>query len=355
MESHGILSRYMRPGYARGAYIQEKKVGDKLDKEFEMKKRNFFTDDLDGQNYNESGKNPVNALFYWDEDDQDWYYEEDSTKLDLDKINNQDQWIFRLNDEGSYAPLPFDNIMQETDFLFYDDRKDYQAEKKKQQYQGYYDTAKGLAYLGKNYIRGQDLKDDVSWADTLKEYGKATGRTFLGGAKVLPEAVASIYRFVNPFETLGGVGPIDSFTKDDYKLEDEYYIPYYSDFLGGKDKAGQGVFPEWLKSDNSLYKTGEFDEMIAEANSDDDPTNDLLTRDKFSEQLGAVGLGNALTLVGGLTGPARNTSKLLHLNRLNQAINNSPNLKRLDNPINQLGAAVGLDLVQDQLPAKNRN
>ena len=183
-------------------------------------------------------------------------------------------------------------------------------------------------------------------ADTLKEYGKATGRTFVGGAKVFPEAVASAYRFLMPFEALGGVGPVDTYKKN-APLKDDYYLPYYSDFLGGKDKAGQGVFPEWLKSDNSLYKTGEFDEMIAEANSDDDPTNDLLTRDKFSEQLGAVGLGNALTLVGGLTGPARNTSKLAGLKKISDSINKSKKLRQLDNPINQIGGGIGVDLLQD--------
>ena len=342
MKSNGILSRYMRPGYSRGKFVQEAKGGESMDMAFKKKKRDFFNLNLDGVDYNTGGGDPKNSVAEFDKQDQQWYLIEPS-KLNQKKIDSQEQWIFTLNENGEYDAV---GDIGEVDFLFYDDRKDYQAYKNKQKIKDGYETVKALGSLGYNYAKGKELKDDVSTADTLKEYGKATGRTLVGGAKVLPEAFASAYRFLMPFEAVGGVGPIDTFKKD-APLKDDYYIPYYSDFIGGKDKAGQGVFPEFLKADKSLYQDNEFDNMITELNTNDDPTDDMITRDKFDEQIGGVGLGNALTLFTGATGPVRNISKLAGLKKIADGINKSKNLRQLDNPINQIGAGLGVDLFQD--------
>ena len=312
MKSNGILSRYMRPGYSRGKFVQEAKGGESMDMAFKKKKRDFFNLNLDGVDYNTGGGDPKNSVAEFDKQDQQWYLIEPG-KLDQKKIDSQEQWIFTLNENGEYDAV---GDIGEVDFLFYDDRKDYQAYKNKQKIKDGYETVKALGSLGYNYAKGKELKDDVSTADTLKEYGKATGRTLVGGAKVLPEAFASAYRFLMPFEAVGGVGPIDTFKKD-APLKDDYYIPYYSD------------------------------NMITELNTNDDPTDDMITRDKFDEQIGGVGLGNALTLFTGATGPVRNISKLAGLKKIADGINKSKNLRQLDNPINQIGAGLGVDLFQD--------
>tara|TARA_R110001599_G_scaffold100879_1_gene258412 strand:- start:556 stop:1608 length:1053 start_codon:yes stop_codon:yes gene_type:complete len=350
MKSHGILSRYMRPGYARGNTVQELRGGEKLDKAFQKKKKDFFNLDIDGQDGNESGKDPVNNLYEWNDKDQEWYWT-DPSKIDKEKLKNQDQWIFSRDEKGEFQAWPEETIMDDTSFLFYDNRMDYKTDRTKKKFTDAWDMAKGLGWLGKNYVKGKELKDDVSWGDTLKEYGKATGRTFLGGAKVLPEVGASIYRFMNPFEKLGGRGPIDTFT-DDYETKEDYYIPYYSDFLGGKEKAGQGIFPDWLKSDTSLYQDDEFDEYIQSTLENEDPEDDMILRDKFSEQMGGIGLAEGVTLAGLGTGPVRNIAKILKQKKLADTINKSKNLKRLDNPLNQIVAATGLDALQNKIPPR---
>ena len=47
MKSNGILSRYMRPGYSRGKFVQEAKGGESMDMAFKKKKRDFFNLNLE--------------------------------------------------------------------------------------------------------------------------------------------------------------------------------------------------------------------------------------------------------------------------------------------------------------------
>ena len=343
MKSQGILSRYVRPGYRFGgqAYknLQEKRKNWKKDRSF------FFREDIEGGDTIKSGKEPKYGLGVWNEKEQTYDFI-DGSNFDPEKIKTQDQVIFSYNpeDENYYGVDIFDEekggMSQVPNYMLHETPQAYDKARVKQKFQDVKDTAVAMGQI----VKGKELKDDVLWGDTLKEYGKATGRTFLGAAKIAPEMAAMSYRFLNPIEKLGGVGPIDTFKKHsegDYTLEDEYYLPGYSE-LFGKEHAGKGVFPEWLKADESLYEEdNEFDKVLQEEAGFD--------RDDVNEQLGAMVLGNVGPGILSLSGPARNAAKLARMKELYNTINRSKKLRAMDNPMSHIGAGITGDLMQSQI------
>ena len=60
-------------------------------------------------------------------------------------------------------------------------------------------------------IFGKPFEDDASFFDKTKERVKTGARGILGFAKNLPEVAAGAYRFLQPIDALGGIGPIDTF------------------------------------------------------------------------------------------------------------------------------------------------
>ena len=335
-----------RPGYSRGASVYEMKNKERLDNEFIKNKSDFFRTDIDGNDTIKTGKDPLRLLLEYglDKDgnvDYENYRVVMPSQLNKEKLLSGQQDFARFDkDRGEYVFIDFRDPDYKTFETFgFDNRIDYRAFKNQEKLDEGIGTLKRFGKI----LAGKPLKEDVGLLDAAKEYAKATGRTFVGGAKVLPEALAAGYRFLMPAEKLGGVGPIDTFSEENLKrpMSEEYYLPGYSD-LFGKDKAGQGVFPEFLMPDSSLYEPdNEFDQMLQLSMGFD--------RDDVNEQIGAIGLGNLATLGLAASGPIRSATQLARLKNVNKAIDASNTLKTMDNPIAQIGGGVGGDLIQDEM------
>ena len=117
MKSHGILSRYVRPGYSRGQYVQEAKednIGGDI-QEYDKKRREFF-------------RNPNIALFKRirksKDDPFDYEVEElNVSQFDPKKVKDGTQLIVRYSGEtGEMIPgTGFDGSigLEDAPFLFY--------------------------------------------------------------------------------------------------------------------------------------------------------------------------------------------------------------------------------------------
>ena len=335
-----------RPGYSRGAYVYEMKNKERLDNEFIKNKSDFFRTDIDGNDTVKTGKPPLRLLLEYGLNKDGSVNDEDLRVINISQLNKEkllsgQQDFARFDkDRNEYVFIDFRDPDYKTFETFgFDNRIDYRAFKNQQKLDEGIGTLKRFGKI----LKGKSLKEDVGLLDAAKEYAKATGRTFVGGAKVLPETFAAAYRFLMPAEKLGGVGPIDTFSEENLKrpISEEYYLPGYSD-LFGKDKAGQGVFPEFLMPDSSLYEPDdEFDQMLQLTAGFD--------RDDVNEQIGAIGLGNLATLGLAASGPIRSATQLARLKNVNKAIDASNTLKTMDNPIAQIGGGVTGDLIQDEM------
>ena len=333
-----------RPGYSRGASVYEMKNKERLDNEFIKNKSDFFRTDIDGNDTVKTGKPPLRLLLEYGLNKDGSVNDEDLRVINISQLNKEkllsgQQDFARFDkDRNEYVFIDFRDPDYKTFETFgFDNRIDYRAFKNQQKLDEGIGTLKRFGKI----LKGKSLKEDVGLLDAAKEYAKATGRTFVGGAKVLPETFAAAYRFLMPAEKLGGVGPIDTFSEENLKrpISEEYYLPGYSD-LFGKDKAGQGVFPEFLMPDSSLYaEDDEFDELLQEAMGFD--------RDEVNEQAGAMLLGTIGPGITSLSGPVRNAAHLARMKKLENAINKSKTLRTMDNPIAQIGAGVTGDIAQD--------
>ena len=321
-----------RPGYRRCSEVYKKKMEER--KDFENKRAFFLRQNEDGEDITKKGGNLKHRIMQYNEEKDEFEFV-DNSFYDPSKIRKQEQVI--ILPDGSYINIFNEEqggLNQLPNFMLYSDAQNMDRAKLMDKVNTVKDTA---SFIGK-IAAGKPFKDDVGFLDAAKEYAKATGRTFLGGAKVAPEALAAGYRFLMPSEKLGGVGPIDTFTGDRTHAED-FYLPGYSD-LFGKDKAGQGVFPKFLMPDSSLYaEDDEFDELLQEAMGFD--------RDEVNEQAGAMLLGTIGPGITALSGPVRSAAHLAKMKKLENAINKSKTLRTMDNPIAQIGAGVTGDLAQD--------
>ena len=335
-----------RPGYSRGASVYEMKNKERLDNEFIKNKSDFFRTDIDGNDTIKTGKAPLRLLLEYGLDrdgnvDYENYRVVNTSQLNKEKLLSGQQDFARFDkDRNEYVFIDYRDPDYKTFETFgFDNRIDYRAFKNQEKLDEGIGTLKRFGKI----LAGKPLKEDVGLLDAAKEYAKATGRTILGGAKVLPESFAAAYRFLMPAEKLGGVGPIDTFSEENLKrpMSEEYYLPGYSDLFGAEN-AGKGVFPEFLMPDSSLYEPdNQFDDMLQLSMGFD--------RDDVNEQIGAIGLGNLATLGLAASGPIRNAAQLARFKNLNKAIDASNTLKTIDNPIAQIGGGVTGDLIQDEM------
>ena len=243
MKSHGILSRYVRPGYSRGEYVKQLKednVGGDI-QEYDKKRREFF-------------RNPNIALFKRirksKDDPFDYEVEElNVSQFDPKKVKDGTQLIVRYSGEtGELIPgTGFDGSigLEDAPFLFYSGPGDVRRLLDSTDYD--------------DMIFGKPFADDASFFDKTKERGKTLGRGVVGFAKNLPEMAAGAYRTINPIDALGGIGPYDTFfpkSEEQKKQVDEMYnFPGYSDLM----KEKYGISPLQTPStifdpDESLYK-----------------------------------------------------------------------------------------------------
>ena len=247
MKSHGILSRYVRPGYSRGQYVQQLKednVGGDV-REYNKKRREFF-------------RNPNIALFKRTrkskDDPFDYEVEElNVSQFDPKKVKDGTQLIVRYSGEtGEMIPgTGFDGSigLEDAPFLFYSSPGDVRRLLDSTDFD--------------DMIFGKPFADDASFFDKTKERGKMIARGILGFAKNLPEVAAGTYRFLNPIDALGGIGPVDTFfpksEEQKKQVEEMYEFPGYSDLM--REKYGiepfqtpVGSFGGIFDQDESLYK-----------------------------------------------------------------------------------------------------
>ena len=256
MKSHGILSRYMRPGYSRGQYVQAVKSGNinQGPDEYAKKREEFFKKDnlaLYKRNRLPTEDNP---LAYTTE-------KLDISDFDIEKIKDGTQLLMEYDIEtkksingtglgGSISP-------KDAPFLFYSAPGDVRRFLDQTDYD--------------DMILGKPFADDVSFADKTKERFKMGGRGLYGLVKNLPEMGAYAYRYINPFDKLGGIGPYDMMypknAKQQAQVDNMYNFPFYSDYF--KDnydinplQTPRGVFGGALDADESLYKETAVDDRM---------------------------------------------------------------------------------------------
>ena len=283
MKSHGILSRYMRPGFKEGGdslWDKTKKVWEKVTdgtgnplydlaeqhqkekdrtaEEWRREKLKYFRGYDVGlfERKRDVGKDQAG---FSDDVTESGFTNIDPTLFDEEKIRDGTQMIFNLDADG-YAIQDGSGFLgsqgvEDIPFMFYEsqDDLDYWLDK----------TDWDDKLLGKPY------KDNISYLDKTKERGKMLGRGALGFAKNLPEMAAGAYRYINPFDALGGIGPLDVWDPKDEEQKKEvdemYEFPGYSQMM--REKFGvepfqtpKGVFGGILDADKSLYKKTLFDD-----------------------------------------------------------------------------------------------
>tara|TARA_Y100001963_G_scaffold31415_1_gene43194 strand:+ start:906 stop:2108 length:1203 start_codon:yes stop_codon:yes gene_type:complete len=247
MKSQGILSRYVRPGYSRGQYVQEAKkddIGGGI-RDYDKKRREFF-------------RNPNLVLFKRtrksDDNPYDYEVEElDVSQFDPKKVKDGTQLIIQYSGEtGELIPgTGFDGSigLEDAPFLFYSSPGDVRKLLDSTDYD--------------DMIYGKPFADDATFLDKVKERTKMMGRGIVGFAKNLPEMSIGAYRFLQPIDALGGIGPVDTLfpkSEEQKKQVDEMYeFPGYSNLM--REKYGiepfqtpKGVFGGILDADESLYK-----------------------------------------------------------------------------------------------------
>ena len=247
MKSQGILSRYVRPGYSRGQYVQEAKKGDigGSIRDYDKKRREFF-------------RNPNIVLYKRtrksDDDPFDYEIEElNVSEFDPKKVKDGTQLIVQYSGEtGDIMPgTGFDGSigLEDAPFLFYSSPGD---------------VRKLLDSTDvDDMLFGKPFADDATFFDKTKERGKMMGRGIVGFAKNLPEMAAGAYRFINPIDAIGGIGPYDTlFPKDEEqqkRVDEMYEFPGYTDLM--REKYGVepfqtpvGSFGGIFDADESLYK-----------------------------------------------------------------------------------------------------
>jgi len=319
MKSHGILSRYMRPGFKEGGDSLWDKTKDKTKEVWEK-----MTDgtgnplyDLSAQHQEEKEKTTEEwrkekykyfrgydvGLFERkrDQGDDSYFYKEydptqssltkiDSTLFDEEKIRDGTQMIFKLDADGYVDEKSLgtgflgSQGFEDIPFMFYEsqDDLDYHLDK----------TDLDDMLWGKPY------KDDISYLDKVKERGKILGRGAVGFAKNLPEMAAGAYRFLQPIDALGGIGPYDTFYPKDEeqqkRVDTMYEFPGYSQMMRDKFGVEPWQTPSTIfDQDKSLYKeTLVDDRMKAQylSNQEEYDTLQLYSDDELRAELEAGGV-----------------------------------------------------------------
>ena len=283
MKSHGILSRYMRPGLKEGGgdswWDKTKKVWEKMTDAtgnplYDLSAQHQKEKDRTAEEWRREKykyfRAPNVGLFERkrDQGDDRYFNKEydvtnssltkiDPTLFDEEKIRDGTQMIFKLGEDedidlnslgtGFLGSQGFEDIP----FMFYEsqDDLDYWLDK----------TDWDDKLMGKPY------KDDIAYLDKVKERTKMLGRGVLGFAKNLPEMGAYAYRYLNPIDALGGIGPYDMFYPKDEeqqkRVDEMYEFPGYSQMM--RDKFGVEPWQtpsSFLDADKSLYKKTLFDD-----------------------------------------------------------------------------------------------
>jgi len=286
MKSHGILSRYLRPGFKEGGdslWDKTKKVWEKVTDgtgnplhdlaEQHQKEKDRTTEHWRREKY-KYFRAPNVGLFERkrDQGDDSYFHEEydptksslnkiDPTLFDEEKIRDGTQMIFKL---GADEDIDLNSLgtgflgsqgFEDIPFMFYEsqDDLDYHLDK----------TDWDDKLLGKPYI------DDISYLDKTKERGKMLGRGAVGFVKNLPEMAIGAYRNINPFDALGGIGPYDTWNPKDEaqakEVDEMFEFPGYSQMMREKFdvepfQTPKGVFGGIFDADKSLYKKTLFDD-----------------------------------------------------------------------------------------------
>lgn len=342
MESHGILSRYMRPGFKEGedvskdvmlmvrrsdgkitmkrpdgsTYLRDPKPGEEYEpfdssetiedvemfgdisrdeyeklgmldklkhawkttkKESDDKLADIRQSQIDyPKQRNEFFRVPGNYAIYSRErfsDNPTSWLGDDTTNSKLTEIPKEDfdpekvrdgtQLIFELDDEGylmgNGSSIFGSYAMNDLPFLFYKSSNDS-------------DMLWDNSVYGK-MLWGKDFTDDATFFDKWGERIKTAKRALAGGAATLPELASSTYRFLQPFDALYGVGPIDTFfpkneaQKELVESSDYYYLPGYTEllnYLSGDEDRPAGTTPDTFFPHNpDLYKDELFDDRAA--------------------------------------------------------------------------------------------
>ena len=290
MKSNGILSRYMRPGFKEGGdslWDKTKKVWGKVtdgtgnplydlskqhqeekEKTAEDWKRKKFKYFFDGgveqpvglfERKRDAGEK--RAGFSYDPTNSG-FTPIDSSQFDEEKIRDGTQMIFNLDADGialqDGSGFLGSQSSEDIPFMFYDsqDDLDYWLDKTT-----FDDT-----------LLGRPFADDTTWDKKINEWYKAAKRGTVGGLLTAPEHLASAYRFLQPVDAWGGVGPFDTFNpknaeqKELVESSEMYRFPGYSkalNWLSMDPDRPPGTVPSTIHPrDSSLYKDTLYEDEV---------------------------------------------------------------------------------------------
>jgi len=277
-----------RPGYSRGQFVQEymkenfepkddtlsqEEISEKKQKYYDSKGEGIKLFDKERREY---FRNPNIILMSRERSEEfpDDIYEStvkpiSKGEFDPAKIRDGTQLIVKLDPKtqepiydgsGLYGTVGF----EDAPFLFYagpdDVRRQLDITDK---------------YLSDNFgmfapssLYGKPFADDASFLDKTTERLKTGARGLYGFVKNLPEMGIGAYRFINPIDALGGIGPYDTmFPKSEAQqkqVDNMYNVPGYT---GEDGFTGVDAFqtpPSFLDPNPKLYKDTLKDDLLNE-------------------------------------------------------------------------------------------
>ena len=260
MKSHGILSRYVRPGYSRGQYVQEAKkddIGGGI-RDYDKKRREFF-------------RNPNIVILSRTRLSEDDPYDSEYAQIsyeDFDpaKVRDGTQIIVELDPETEEPILDKSGFsgsfgFEDAPFLFYDSPDDVRRQ---------LDTTdkylRDRFGISPSSLYGKPFKDDISFLDKITERVKTGLRGGFGFVKNLPEMAMGAYRFINPIDALGGIGPYDTFfpksEAQQKQVDNMYNVPGYTGEDGFTGVGALQTPSTFLDANPEMYKDTLIDDEL---------------------------------------------------------------------------------------------
>ena len=154
----------------------------------------------------------------------------------------------------------------------------------------FYESQDDLDYLldkttYDDMLLGRPFADDTTWDKKINEWYKAAKRGTVGGLLTAPENFAAAYRFLQPIDALGGVGPMDTFNpkneaqKELVESSEMYRFPGYSkalNWLSMDPDRPPGIVPSAIHPrDSSLYKDTLYEDEIYTKNYNENEQRNL--------------------------------------------------------------------------------
>jgi len=272
-----------RPGYSRGQFVQqymkenfEPKDDTLSQEEISEKKQKYYDSKGEGiklfdKKRREFFRNPNIVILSRTRLNEDDPYDSDYAPINYEdfdpaKVRDGTQIIVELDPETGDPKLDKSGFsgsfgFEDAPFLFYSSPDDVRRQ---------LDTTD--KYLRDNFgispslLYGRPFADDASFLDKTTERIKTGGRGLFGFVKNLPEMAAGAYRFINPVDALGGIGPYDTFfpksEAQQKQVDNMYNVPGYTGEDGFTGVEAFQTPSSFLDANPKMYKDTLIDDEL---------------------------------------------------------------------------------------------